>query len=157
MGEYIRKLMGDEFYNTIFCKYYRDVKIGSSGYLDSFNKDDFEGHSIMMGHDLYRRWFCAFRVSMTDGDEEYCYIYTIFQRFSDNPTKYVLTKSHFSESKTYHFERLFNSGSANINDEGYRVLERIFADYANGNRGTKHIVSDFDGVETEYTVRLHND
>jgi len=155
--EYIRDMMGDVLFNTLQPINPEGVRLGDTGYLDRFSDDDFGQHYVVRGQDIYGRLFCSFRVVMSNNDEEHKFIYTVFQRFSDNPRKFVLCKSHYSDSKQYCFERLVNSGSARIDEEGYELLQRIFTNYNEGNEGEEYTITDYDGVETHYTVKLYNE
>jgi len=147
---YIKGMLGDVLFNTLQPLDPEEVRIGNTGYLDLCSQK-----CIARGKDEYGRYLCSFCVVMSNNDEEHLYNYTVFQRFSDNPRKFVLCKSHYSDSKTNYFERLFNSGSATINEEGYKLLQRIFINYNEGNEGEEYTITDYDGVETQYNVRLY--
>jgi hypothetical protein len=155
MANTIEDVVGSTTYNSARVIEAEGVPIGSTKYLDSFDDDIFNNGHIIRGVDRLGRPFLSFRVELSNNDENKRYIYTAFQRYTDNHNWYVLCKSHFSESKDYEFEKLFKSGSATINKEGFETLKKIFKNYADGNEGEEYEFVGFDETK-KYLVKLYN-
>lgn len=102
MDQFIEKLDKINFPNVLREKIgldnlYRDGvyydiqnKVGLTGYVDFLRKNDFpENKKIIYGSDRYNRFFISFLINVRVNDSVRDVAFTIFKRYSDNPTYFT--------------------------------------------------------------------
>ena len=70
MTKYFIDVLGKELYSKLPVIETKDVKVGSTMYLDLFNDKQFGKNTIIKGVDRYRREFVSFKVSLKNNNTE---------------------------------------------------------------------------------------
>ena len=133
MTKYFIDVLGKELYTNIPILETKDVKVGSTMYLDLFNDEQFGKNTIIRGVDRYRREFVSFKVSLKNNNNtEKKYILTMFNRYSDDKHCNVICVSHRSKTKDRLIENYI--GTTRLNNDASKKLKKLFDNYKNNKR-----------------------
>ena len=114
------------------------ITSGSTDYLDLVSPRDFEdGVFFVKGVDPFKRPFVSFalQVDKANPDKTFRYIYTVFRRYSNPSSIWMLCRSHWSESDGFLGDHLLKC-STSIYDETVEILKKMVQEFQSGNQGT---------------------
>jgi hypothetical protein len=157
--EFLSDVVGDDILQSIPTI---GIKSGSTDYLDLVRPDEFvdlDGKyvCIMKGIDVFKRHFVTFgikAISVDDPGNETHYIYTLFRRYSENSSIWVLCKSHYSESSGLVVEMSLDC-SPTVGKNGRELVKKLFSMYKNGNKGMEGIAEFYDTKIQKYVDRKY--
>lgn len=139
--KFLSDIIGDEILDSIPIV---GIKSGSTDYLDLVRPEEFvdsDGKKlyIMKGMDVFGRHFVTFgiKADCVDADTESkskFYIYTIFRRYTNLDSIWVLCKSHYSATSGHDVEAMLNCNPT-IRDTGIDSLKKLFSAYKDNNKG----------------------
>lgn len=147
MTKYFIDVLGKELYSKLPVIETKDVKVGSTMYLDLFNDKQFGKNTIIKGVDRYRREFVSFKVSLKNNNTEKKYILTMFNRFSDDKNVNVICVSHRSKTKDRLIENYI--GTTKLNDNASKKLKKLFDNYKNNKKENITIQDNLEKVTYE--------
>jgi len=151
MTKYFIDVLGKELYDKIPTIEKKDVKVGSTMYLDLFNDEQFGKNTIIKGVDRYRREFVSFKVSLKNNNTEKKYILTMFNRYSDDKHFNVICVSHRSKTKDRLIENYI--GTTKLNDNASKKLKKLFDNYKNNKKENITIQDNLDKIT--YDIGLY--
>jgi len=139
--EYLTNLFGDEFLDSIQTI---TTKNGSTDYLDRVESSDFVDSAnnpvyMAKGIDQFDRHFITMGLCVTpksdpNNTEDRYYIYTLFRRYTESDSIWVMCKSHYSKDTDFIVPNLLKY-SMTVTNEAYEILKRMIHDFKNGNNG----------------------
>jgi len=144
-------VLGKELYSKLPVIETKDVKVGSTMYLDLFNDKQFGKNTIIKGVDRYRREFVSFKVSLKNNNTEKKYILTMFNRYSDDKHFNVICVSHRSKTKDRLIENYI--GTTKLNDNASKKLKKLFDNYKNNKKENITIQDNLDKIT--YDIGLY--
>jgi len=148
MTKYFIDVLGKELYAKIPTIETKDVKVGSTMYLDLFDDEQFDKNTIIKGVDRYRREFVSFKVSLKNNNNtEKKYILTMFNRYSDDKHCNVICVSHRSKTKDRLIENYI--GTTRLNNDVSKKLKKLFDNYKNNKKENITIQDNLDKVTYE--------
>lgn len=147
MTKYFIDVLGKELYSKLPVIETKDVKVGSTMYLDLFNDKQFGKNTIIKGVDRYRREFVSFKVSLKNNNTEKKYILTMFNRYSDDKHFNVICVSHRSKTKDRLIENYI--GTTKLNDNASKKLKKLFDNYKNNKKENITIQDNLEKVTYE--------
>ena len=162
---YLTELFGDELLAEMPTI---EITSGSTDYLDLVESDDFVDQNdnpvcMAKGIDPFGRHFVTMglQVDYKDGDEnnaenksEY-YIYTLFRRYTDTNSGWVLCKSHCSKSRDFIIGSLLKCSTV-VYDETIVILKKMLDDFQNRNTGIELSMEQWDGTKKDYVQKVCN-
>ncbi len=151
MTKYFIDVLGKELYSKLPVIETKDVKVGSTMYLDLFNDKQFGKNTIIKGVDRYRREFVSFKVSLKNNNTEKKYILTMFNRYSDDKHFNVICVSHRSKTKDRLIENYI--GTTKLNDNASKKLKKLFDNYKNNKKENITIQDNLDKIT--YDIGLY--
>jgi hypothetical protein len=155
--EYLSDIIGDDILNSAPVI---EITSGGTDYLDLVKPTDFVDSKglpvcIIKGLDPFKRHYVSFGAQLTtintNGEQlenEY-YIYTIFRRYTDHSSFWVMCKSHYSKSRGLKVDEVLDC-STSIGESGREKVKELFDAYKNNNKGIKGLYSVFDMEQKEY-------
>jgi hypothetical protein len=156
---YLSSLFGDDVLESIPTV---GIANGSTDYLDIVKPSDFVDMTHMVkGKDQFRRHFVSIGLQITDtesGVAEY-FIYTIFRRYTDSNSCWVMCKSHYSESSSYIVNKLFDYDMI-LSQGTMGLLKRLIDDHFDKAQGVVVNDESYDYAERKkmkktYVVRFY--
>ena len=144
-------VLGKELYSKLPVIETKDVKVGSTMYLDLFNDEQFGKNTIIKGVDRYRREFVSFKVSLKNNNTEKKYILTMFNRYSDDKHFNVICVSHRSKTKDRLIENYI--GTTRLNNDASKKLKKLFDNYKNNKKENITIQDNLDKIT--YDIGLY--
>lgn len=171
-NEYLTQLFGEKLLDEIPTI---EITSGQTDYLDLVKPTDFnEVHShnlpltgkentcMAKGMDVYGRHFVAFGFELFSEatNKTYHYIYTLFRRYSNLNSHYVICRSHYSEAENTFMDDIFDN-SIGVNNKVYATLQKLIDNYRNGNSGLmiEHDYPDYNTnsvITQKYRVKMYN-
>lgn len=156
-NDYLNDLLGEEFLRSLPVI---SIQNGSTDYLDRVKEEDFVDDSgntvsLVKGVDCHGRHFVSMRLDTsrladkdTDGGEfiHERFIYTIFRRYTDLDSVWVICKSHYSQGESYVVEYALDCSTV-IRENTRKNLQKLFTDYQSGNNGVSFEYRDWSGEE----------
>ncbi len=139
---------------------------GATDYLDMVRPKDFvdaNGQPVCMakGTDPYGRHFVSMGIKITQSNTKQTehHIYTLFRRYTDRSSQWVMCKSHYSQSPSHVLNSLFGY-SMTMTDVALGRLKELVTSYNHGNIGILLTAEVFDHtthkyVNREYLVSLY--
>ncbi len=160
---YLTNIFGNDFLNSIPTI---ETSNGSTDYLDRIKPENFYNNTVpvclVKGIDAFKRHFVSFGIEINDesGKVMEHAIYTLFRRYTDPNSIWVMCKSHYSESQGYIFNNIFEY-SMMVTDEARNHLINLIKDFKNENIGLTLPCEIFNSTTMNYdnvlyTVKLYH-
>lgn len=94
-ARYLEQLVGSQRYLSIRTI---PASVGDTDYLDTVDRSELHGAALCKGTDPLNRPFVCFRVTVVRAKNRQVYeedaVYTLFQRYTDDDSVFVLCPSH---------------------------------------------------------------
>ena len=151
---YLSSLFGDNVLESIPTV---GIANGSTGYLDIVKPSDFVGLAHMVkGKDQFQRHFVSIGLQITDTESGVAehFIYTIFRRYTDSNSCWVMCKSHYSESSSYIVNNLFDYDMI-LSQGALTLLKRLIDDHYDKAQGIVLDNESYDYVESKKTKKTY--
>ncbi len=162
--EYLTNIFDDDFLNNIPTI---ETTLGSTGYLDRIEPKDFCNNKglpvcIIKGFDEFKRHFVSFGTKIINNQTNEIIeqsIYTLFPRYTDPNSSWVMCRSHYSDSLGYIFRNVFEY-SVQVNNKALNHLKNLINNYKQANNGIVLSYEIYNDISNEYdkipcTVKLY--
>jgi len=159
---YLTDIFGDDLLAQIPTV---SVTSGSTDYLDLVKPEDFIDESnnpvfMAKGIDCFKRPFVTMGLQVNKkSDVDFCidskyYIYTIFRRYTDANSIWVICKSHYSPDGNHMVSNLLKC-STFITPEAKQILKKIIQDFKENNKGTELVYSSWNQGDEDYIMKFY--
>lgn len=124
---YLTEIFGDPFLDAVPTI---TTINGCTDYLDQVKPSDFKDTCFVKGLDQFQRHFVSFGVEIKDTDNTVVShtIYTLFRRYTDANSIWVMCQSDYSEDRKDHFNNMLRY-SMQVTDEAELILEILLCDF----------------------------
>jgi len=151
---YLTEIFGDPFLKTVPTI---TAINGCTDYLDRVKPSDFKDTCFVKGLDQFHRHFVSFGVEIKDRDNTVVShsIYTLFRRYTDTNSIWVMCQSHYSEDRKDHFNNMLRY-SMQVTNEAQLILEILLCDFETRKCGLMLPCERFNHNTKEYDKIIYN-
>lgn len=154
---YLSQLFDDELLESIPTI---TTECGGTGYLDRVKPNDFIDENnvpvhMAKGIDQFDRHFVTMGLQVSSksdpGDNRY-YIYTLFRRYTETYSIWVMCISHYSKNTDFIIPNLLRYSMV-VTNEAWEILKKLLQNYKNGNNGIELTSDEWDYEKNEYVKK----